>query len=311
MAKRSLIVPAVALGALAIGLALRATTVHSVGAAPVIYRVTTNVNDLDGVEGLAPPGRTVELWAKQRSFKEGEDGTPDPFAWCAWKNRGEMIQLATTRADAAGVWRLGNLRGAGNTVMLFPPGPGEDSCRGGLYTELLPRACDAPGVNCTAFAVPRLHWMNLKKLTGTIGAVMGSVSEAEQTAAAVADGPNDGPEPSDVVDVDQNGIDTTAKGYTVGQRVTWRCGAGGTASCPSVTVHDASTAIETDPEFPFLLGTLQAHRAGGSFIAAAAIPRGQPIGFSVNVNVKFRGRLDVNLGCDNKKFFDFSVPFVY
>jgi hypothetical protein len=52
----------------------------------------------------------------------------------------------------------------------------------------------------------------------------------------------------------------------------------------------------------------QSRRAGGSFIAAAAIPRGQPIGFAVNVNVKFRGRLDVNLGCDRRSFFDFSVP---
>ena len=311
MAKRSLVLPAGAFGAVLVWLALRAVTAHSVGAAPLIYRITTNVNDLDGVEGLAPPGRTVELWMKQRTFKEGTDGATDAFAWCAWKNGGGLVRIAVTQADAAGAWRLSGLRSGGNTVMLFPPGPGGDKCRGGLYTELLPRACDAPGIGCTAFAAPRLHWLNVKKLTQTIGVVMGSVSEAEQTAAAVADGPDDGPEPSDVVDVDQNGIDTTAQGYTVGERVTWRCGQGGTAPCPSITVHDASTAIQTDPEFPFLLGTIQGHRPGGSFIAAAAIPRGAPIGFSVNVNVKFRGRLDVNLGCDNAKFFDFSVPFVY
>ena len=311
MAKRSLIVPVALFGAVLVGLALRAVTAHSVGPQPLIYRVTTNVNDLDGVEGLAPPGRFVELWMRQRTFKEGEDGTADPFSWCTWKNHGNMVQVAAVQADAAGIWRLQNLRAAGNTVMVFPPGPGEDACRGGLYTELLPRACDAPNVGCTDFATPQLHWMNVKKLTQTVGVVMGSVSGAEQTAAAVADGPDDGPEPSDVVDVDQNGIDTTAPGFKVGQRVTWRCGQGGTAPCPSVTVHDASTAIQSDPEFPFLLGTIQGHRAGGSFIAAAAIPRGTPIGFSVNVNVKFRGRLDVNLGCDNQKFFDFSVPFVY
>jgi len=29
----------------------------------------------------------------------------------------------------------------------------------------------------------------------------------------------------------------------------------------------------------------------------------------VNVNVKFRGKFDVNLGCDRASFFDFSVPF--
>jgi hypothetical protein len=73
-----------------------------------------------------------------------------------------------------------------------------------------------------------------------------------------------------------------------------------------VPIHDSTTAISVDPEYPFLLGTIQAHRPGGSFIAAAAIKRGQPIGFSVDVNVRFRGSLDINLGCDRKRFFDFS-----
>ena len=41
------------------GLVFRAVTVHSVGNAPLIYRVTTNNNDLDSVEGVAAPGRLV------------------------------------------------------------------------------------------------------------------------------------------------------------------------------------------------------------------------------------------------------------
>ena len=69
-------------------LALRAVTVHSVGSAPLIYRVTTNNNDLDSVEGLAPPGALVELWYKQRNFREGTTAGADPFSWCAWKNNG-------------------------------------------------------------------------------------------------------------------------------------------------------------------------------------------------------------------------------
>jgi hypothetical protein len=31
----------------------------------------------------------------------------------------------------------------------------------------------------------------------------------------------------------------------------------------------------------------------------------------VNVNVKFRGKLDINLGCDRASFFDFSVPATF
>src|SRR6184192_662594 len=116
----------------------------------------------------------------------------------------------------------------------------------------------------TAYEMSIGDWSSDVCSSDLIGAVAGSVSRAEQTAAAVADGPDDGPGlgPSDVVDVDENGIDTTAPGYTIGQRVTWWCGSGGTAACPSVTIHDASTAISTDPEFPFVLGTIQGHRTG-------------------------------------------------
>jgi len=309
MANRPLIASAVVMAAVLGALLVRATDVHSVNAQPLIYRATSNVNDLDSVEGSAPPGRFVELWVRQRNFKEGTSlPDADPFAWCGWKNNGNAVRIGTTVANAAGVWRLSNLRSWGNTVMLFPAAPAGDRCLGGIYTELLPRACDSPGVNCTPWNVPMLHWLNVRKATPIIGTVAGSVSGAEQASASVADGPNDGPEPSDVVDVDQNGVDTTAPGLTPGQRVTWRCGQGGTVVCPSIAVHDSSTAISTDPEYPFVLGTIQAHRYGGSFFAAAAIPRGQPIGFAVNVNVKFRGRLDVNLGCDRMRFFDFSVP---
>ncbi len=307
MAKRSTIIGSVALAAVLAGLVLRATAVHSVNWAPLIYRAIANVNDLDAVEGVAPPGKVVELWVKQRNFKEGNQ-SDDPFAWCGWKHNGTPILVGWTRADAGGVWKLANLRTQGNTVMIFPPAPGGDRCLGGIYTELLTRACDAPGAGCTPWSAPTLHWLNVQKLSPIVAATAGSASGAEQASASVADGPNDGPEPSDVVDVDQNGIDTTAPGLTPGQQITWRCGQGGTSVCPSVTVHDSSTAIAADPEYPFVLGTIQAHRHGGSFIAAAAIQRGSPIGFAVDVNVRFRGRLDLNLGCDQHKFFDFSVP---
>ena len=154
-----------------------------------------------------------------------------------------------------------------------------------------------------------MKWLNVRRLPGGIGAALGKITGAHQAAIAVADGPNDGPEYSDVVDVDQNGFDTTTPGAIPGQPIEWRCGQGGTAPCPSVAIHDASTAISTDPEFPYVLATLQGHRPGGSIIAAAAMTRDSPLGFTVNVNVRFRGLLDVNLGCDRARFFDFSVPF--
>src|SRR5262245_40104529 len=183
-----------------VGLTLRAVTVHSVGNAPQIYRVTSNSNDLDSVEGLAPPGRLVELWFKQRNFREGTENSDDQFSWCAWKNNANPIHLGSAWADAHGKWRLSNLRQF-TSVMLFPPAGSRDTCLGGLMTQLLPRACDAPGWNCTAWTPPTLHFLNLKRqnpLTATAG---GSISGAETTSIAVADGPDDGPEPSSVYDV--------------------------------------------------------------------------------------------------------------
>ena len=288
MVKRSTLIPAASAVAVLAALLGRAVTVHSVGPIPLIYRVIANNNDLDGVQGLAPPGRTVELWYRQRNFVEGDlvYGSTDPFSWCGWKNDGHPVMLGWTQADGNGAWSFQHLRDR-NTVMILPAGPNGNRCLGGVYTELLPRAC--------------------RKLSPIVAAAAGSVTGAAQAAIAIADGPNDGSEPTDVVDVDQNGIDTTLPGFVPGQRVTWKCGAGGTAVCPSVAIHDASTAIAPDPEYPFVLGTIQAHRDGGSFIAAASIARGQPLGFAVTVNVKFRGRLDVNLGCDRKQPFDFGL----
>jgi hypothetical protein len=288
-----------------VALALRATASYTIGDAPLIYRSTVSVNDLDSVEGLGVPGRFIQVWAKQRNFIEGEDGTGDPFSWCTWKNHGASFFVGSTWVDGNGHWALQNLRAGGTTVTIFPAGPGEDRCLGGLYTELLVSSCTQPGVGCTTPDVPTLHFLNVRRI-GSNGVTSAAVSGADQAAAAVADGPNDGPDAPGNVDVDQNGVDTTKPGFTPGQRVAWRCAAGGTLPCPSVVVHDASTVVAPDPEYPFIVGTVQAHRPGGSIIAAAAIPRGEPIGFAVNVNVRFRGLLDVNLGCDQPKFFDFS-----
>jgi len=290
------------------GLVLRAVTVHSVGSQPLIYRVTTRGSDLDSVEGLAPPGRLVELWFKQRNFREGATSGDDLFGWCPWKNGGAEVLVGRALADAQGVFRLVGLAAGGTTVGLFPAVGDADGCRGGLLTQLLPRVCD--GTGCTPFAPPSVHWLNLSKRNDAmIGTAAGAISGAERAALAVADGPNDGPEQSSVYDVDQSFVDTRAPGLTPGQLVSWKCGAGGTAACPSTVIHDASTVIAADPEFGYLLGTLHGHAPGGSVIAAAAIPRPEgSLGFQVDIDVTFRGALDINLGCDRAAPFDFSVP---
>src|SRR2546422_7171694 len=123
MAKGSSIVGSIALGGVLVALVLRATTLHSVNGAPLIYRVVSNVNDLDGVEGLAPPGRVVELWFKQRNFKEGTDDASDPFAWCGWKNGGNAVRIGIATAHAGGGWRPGGPPPPGPPGVAFPPAP--------------------------------------------------------------------------------------------------------------------------------------------------------------------------------------------
>jgi len=309
MQRRKLVIGSLLSVAVVTALLGHAVTALSVGGKPLLYRATVNNNDLDGIEGLGTPGRVVQLWIRQRTFKDGTPDGADTFRWCEWKNSGNPTYVGAAGVATNGTFRLANLRAQPTTVMLFPPAAGDDVCRGGLYTELLLKECDtALGGNCTTSEVPTMHWLNTRQLPGSVGAAMGKISDAYQAAIAVADGPNDGPEYSDVLDVDQYGFDTTAPGATPGQTIEWRCGAGGTAPCPSIPVHDASTALAADPEYPFVLATLQGHRPGGSIIAAAARARENPLGFTVNVNVKFRGKLDVNLGCDRARFFDFSFP---
>ena len=289
-----------------------AVTAVSVGGKPFVYRATVNTNDLDGVEGIGTPGRWVQLWFRQRTFKDGTPEGPDRFEWCAWKNSGDEVYLGAVAVNAKGVFRFGNLRNAPTTVALYPPAAGDDRCRGGLYTELRLRECDGKtGGNCTEPEMPTMHWLNVKTLPGSVGAGLGRISDAYQASLSAADGPNDGPEYSDVIDVDQSGFDTTQLGGTPGQPIEWRCGQAGTVSCPSIAIHDASTVTAPDPEFPFVVATLQGHRPGGSIIASAARVRDNPLGFTVNINVKFRGSLDVNLGCDSAQFFDFSVPLSF
>jgi hypothetical protein len=284
-------------------LVLRAVAVQSVGAAPEVVRVTVRNNDLEGVIGVAQPGETVELWYRQRNFREG---TSQGFAWCGWKNHGDPVMLGTAVTGDDGLWRFDGLSTL-STVMLFPAVASGSNCGGGVYTELLPRVCSAGG-GCTTWTVPEVHYVNVRRRSTGQAQASASVTGATRTALAVADGPNDGPEASSVYDVDEDGIDTTLPGFEIGQRVTWKCGAGGTAVCPSVPIHDASTIVTPDPEFPFLLGTLQGHGNGGSVFAAAAIDRNQDLGFVVNVNVRLAGDLGIDLGCEQGGFFDFLAP---
>src|SRR5262245_28457564 len=83
------------------------------GAVPEVVRITAENNDLSAVDGLAPPGSAVELWYRQRNFREGDSRG---FSWCGWKNGGDAVQLGTALAGADGHWRLKNLQNVSSVM---------------------------------------------------------------------------------------------------------------------------------------------------------------------------------------------------
>src|SRR4029453_19294763 len=212
MQRRRLVIGGVLVAGVVTALLGHAVTAVSVGGNALVYRATVNANDLEGLEGLATPGSVVHLYMRQRNFKDGTPDGADRFDWCAWKNNGRAIFIATTWADQNGVFKFTGLRANATSIMLFPASAGDDVCRGGLFTELQLVECSPWSGTCTSPEVPTMHWLNARKLPGGVGAAMGRISNAYQASISVSDGPNDGPEFSDVIDVDQNGFDTTKDG---------------------------------------------------------------------------------------------------
>ena len=69
---------------------------------------------------------------------------PIPSRGAPGRTTAIAIYLGSAWADATGKWRIANLRQS-TTVMLFPPAGGRQHLPGRPLTQLLPRACDAPG----------------------------------------------------------------------------------------------------------------------------------------------------------------------
>ena len=130
---------------------------------PLVYRVTINDNDLDSVEGLAPPGQPRRALVQAAELQRRHRPTaPITSRGARGRTTATPIYLGPCTPTPTGKWRIANLRSAGTSVMLFPPSASHDVCRGGLFTELLPRACDGPGWGCTAWTPPTMHWLNVQ-----------------------------------------------------------------------------------------------------------------------------------------------------
>jgi hypothetical protein len=259
--------------------------------APMIDRLQVNFNDLSALVGHGVPGTFLSVYYLQRNFKEGSPDGTDPFSWCAWKFGGGRILLGSTVVNSMGIWHLDNL-----DVMILPSIPDGTSCAGGLKTEF---QIDSLYGNNSA---PTAHWLNLRRPTGNTGTVAGGIQGAYRVAAMVTDGPDDG-DTAFMRDVDEDGADLCSNGIGCGANVTWKC-SGGTFQCPQTTVYDASTIIQNDHEFPFVLGMIAGHKPGGSVVMAAELNR-PALGPTFNVNLRIKGLDKLSL-CDTKKFFDLN-----
>lgn len=228
---------------------------------PSFDKVSIIGNDFVQLDGRGLPGTGFNVWAKQRNFKEGDgDGDPiDPFANCQWKNGGNPYWLGVAYVAGNGKWSLPI--DPGNQLQAFGSSVGGDVCAAGLRTDLF----------ADGGSPPVLHWLNVAKPTGQTASVRGAIEYADEVSAVIADGPDQGDNPSYANDKDEDWYNVCASG-PCGRRVSFK-GNGGTYPAPLSAVLDSTTIISTDHEFPWLLGGLAGYKSGGAMVAFSQVVR--------------------------------------
>jgi hypothetical protein len=294
-------------GVVLVGLILAGRAVYSIDGIPEIYRVYMTGNDYKSALGTGLPGSTVQLWYTQRPFKQGIQGsTTDPFRLCEPFNGGEKTLIGSVVVGNDAKWKIENP----GWLQLTPANDNRDACGGGLLTIFYLEEYQG-GIEVRGGSPPVLSWIRIRRPDANLANVEGKVSLGNFVAASIADGPNDGDDGLPL-DADEDGLNTCRQpGFTCQQTISWQCGGGATFTCPTATVLDSTAGVFPPPageaEFPYVLGTIIAHRGWGSLIATAAAPRPPLAKIGINVNVRVRGIPDIP-GCDqNLNLFNFSL----
>lgn len=296
--------------------ALTATAVRPAHAAcgcgspgvPVFKGVKMRGNDLKEVSGsCATPFGLVELRAYQQHLKRQKVCPPDcptrdNFSHCI--NQCAWTPIATTRADSAGRFTFSNID-AGYALQLIASLPSQPGGLDGVYTGLRLRSQD-PRTKAWSREVnePFLEAFNVRwpGYEGGFAYVETRVSGALQMHASVADGPDDGDNPSIVLDVDEDTPNYWLTSHPGGVVEYTRWGVcDPSQGCPpewhvlqSPSVNVASPPLGRGGEFPWVLGMVTASRPGGMLIATSIMgPRDIPdVSVQVNVDVD----VDLDLG---------------
>lgn len=275
---------------------------------PVFQSVKMRGNDLREVSGsCATPGGVVELSAYQQHLKRQKVCPPDCPTKTNWSyciNQCAWTPVATTRADSAGRFTFRNID-ASYAVQLIAALPSQPGGLDGVYTGLRLRSQDQrTGSWSATFDEPALEGFHLRwpGYEGGFAYVETRVSGSSQMHVTVADGPDDGDDPTIALDVDED-TPNFWLGSHLGKTVEYTkwgvCDV--SQGCPSdwhilqsPSVNVASPPLGRGSEFPWVLGMVSASRPGAMFVATSILgPRDIPdVSVQVNVDVD----IDLDLG---------------
>jgi hypothetical protein len=284
-----------ALAALGVFAALPVARVYTAGA-PWIDRMEIRDNDLVGLRGRGVPGTQIDIYYRQRNFRQGvfyclPPATCITFGWCDWLNGGNALYLGSPQVSGAGTWQLGGL-----DLQVLPGVAQGPTCATGVGTQIELRS------QYGDVSVPEISLGLLQGQGGLFASAVGAIWGADRVALGVADGPNAVQNATSpwTIDTAEDGVDLCTNA-ACGSIVQWGYGIDGPLKflAPRIEVRDDSPLTgPRDQEFGHVMGMLQGHKPGGSILAVAYVPRPTPVGPALDVNVDMNGASVEGAGCD-------------
>jgi len=274
---------------------------------PIIQSVKMRGNDLLELRGAcAPRNAPVELAASQQHLKRLKVCPPDcpsgnNYSYCI--NQCRWTTIARTRSDGAGRFVFRNIDSE-YALQLIATLPSRPDGLDGIYTALRlrsqgPKGKWSPWVNEPFLEAFNVSWPGYE---GGFAYVEGRVSGATHMHVTIADGPDDGDDPSIALDVDEDTPNFWLKDHSGGVVEYTRYGiCDPSQGCPSHwhIVQSPSISVASPPlgrgaEFPWVLGMITASRPGAMFIATSIMgPRDIP---DVSVHAGVDVDIDFGLG---------------